>query len=71
MNVVDFAYQILEMHDRIQHLEIENAKLREYRIMYDELLERNINHQEHMGTGLLNVVMTPGVLDAMSASKQE
>ena len=65
MNVVNFAYQILEMQARIQELESENAKLRNYRERYNDLLNSSVEHNQHMMLNLLNVAMTPGVVEAM------
>ena len=62
MNVVNFAYEILEMQARIQELEIENAKLREYRNKYDDLLSSSVAHNETMMFNILKVAMTPDII---------
>lgn len=63
--VVDFAHQVLDMHDRVQQLEAENAELREYRQRYVDELHRGIAHSGHMLTGMLELAMKPGVMDAI------
>lgn len=62
MNLINFAYEILEMQARIQELEIENAKLRDYRNKYDDLLTSSVAHNENMMFNIMKVAMTPGVM---------
>lgn len=71
MNVVEFAYQIVEMHTRIQELEEEVRHLQKYRRDYAELLNSNIEHNQHMMAGLLQIVLTPGVTDAMTEAEAQ
>lgn len=65
MNVVDFAYQIIEMQNRIEILEHENARLQRYEHDYNELLNQSIQHSSNMMRGLMEVCMTPGVMKAI------
>ena len=71
MNVVDFANDILDMHERIRILESENANLRNYRNLYNELLSSNIEHNQHMMKNLLEIAITPGVTEAMQAARAQ
>lgn len=65
-DVVDFAYQIIEMDRQRQRLEDENAELREYRQKYIDLLHSSIGHSGHMLSGMLQLAMKPGVMDAIA-----
>lgn len=65
MNVIDFAHDILDMQDRIRHLEAENAALMDYKQKYISLLNGNLEHNQAMMLTMLDAVMTPGVIDAM------
>lgn len=70
MDVCDFARQILEMENELRWLRAENAKLRDYRDKYDELLMDGIRHSETMLGGILKVAMTPGVvLEAIESDR--
>ena len=64
LNIVDFAHQIIEMQDRIIDLEIENDRLREYKEDYDELLKSSSYHNAKMVGNLLDLCLTPGVIEA-------
>jgi hypothetical protein len=70
MDVVDFAYQIIDMQRRIEHLEAENENLRHYRKEYMDLLDRDIKHGKEMMGGLLDLCMTPGVMEACAKANE-
>jgi hypothetical protein len=65
MDVVDFAYQIIKMQNRIETLEYENARLQRYEHDYNELLDQSIQHSSAMMRGLMEVCLTPGVMQAI------
>jgi hypothetical protein len=69
LNIVDFAYQILEMQDKIIYLELENSRLSKYEADYNELLNSSLNHNAAMMGNILNLCMTPGVIDACEKNK--
>lgn len=69
--VVQFAEEILAMHDRNERLERENAELRDYRQKYMDLLDKDIKHDRQILSGLLQVSMTPGVPDAITKHNEE
>jgi hypothetical protein len=71
LNIVDFAHQVIEMQDRIIDLQIENSRLRQYESDYHELLQSSLHHNENMMMNMLDVCLTPGVLDAMSKRSLE
>lgn len=64
LDIVNFAQQILEMQDRIDYLEAENARLNWYKKEYYNLLESTNKHNEIMLLNTLNLCMTPGVVEA-------
>lgn len=53
---------VLRSHARLEE-EVED--LREYRQKYMDLLDADIAHGQHMMGGLLELALTPGVLDAV------
>jgi hypothetical protein len=65
-SVVDFAYEIVAMHNRLQRLEAENKDLLKYRKLYIEELDRGIKHSGEMIGGLLKIATTPGVMEAVA-----
>lgn len=65
MNVVDFAWQVIEMQRTIEAQEAELARLRRIERDYDELLSSSLRHGEVMMGNLLELCMTPGVVDAL------
>jgi len=54
------------MDDELCYLRMENARLRKYEDMYNELLMQGIQHGQKMMGGLLEIAMTPGVLPAIA-----
>lgn len=55
MNVVKFAREIIELDQRVQELEWENAELRRYRDDYNRLLNESVDHNRAIVGGLLSV----------------
>lgn len=55
MKVVAFAREIIELTERIEALEWENAELRRYRDDYNRLLNESVDHSRAMVGGLLAV----------------
>jgi hypothetical protein len=68
MDVVDFAYQVIEMHERIRDLEIENDRLRRFEHDYNELLNDSLAHSHTMMGNTLRLFLTPGVVEACQAN---
>lgn len=58
MNVLEFAHQILDMQDEINHLRSEVARLQKFEAEYNTLLDESIKHGEHMMTGWLNLLLS-------------
>lgn len=55
MGVVKFAREIIELNERMQELEWENAELRRYRDDYNRLLNESVAHNRDIVGGLLAV----------------
>lgn len=71
MDVVDFAYQVIEMDRRIQQLEAENAELVHYKDKYRDLLDSSVQHGAAMMGNILDICMTPGVMDAIAVKNSK
>lgn len=69
MDVVDFAYQVIEMHNKILDLEQENERLRRYEKDYDNLLNESLAHSQAMIGNTLKLFLTPGVVEACQKNK--
>lgn len=69
MNIVDFAYQIIEMDRKIINLEIENERLCVYEEKYNELLDQSLSHNAAMMGNILKICTTPGVVTALQENK--
>jgi hypothetical protein len=69
LDIVDFAYQVIEMQNRIVDLEIENERLRKYEFDYNDLLDSSMKHNSAMMCNILNLCMTPGVIEACEKNK--
>ena len=67
---VQMAEEVLNMHHELERLREECAELREYRDKYLAELDNSIAHNQHMIGGLLELAMTPGVLDAVVAANK-
>lgn len=55
MDIVKFARAIIELDQRVQELEWENAELRRYRDDYNRLLNESVAHNRDIVGGLLSV----------------
>jgi hypothetical protein len=64
MDIVDFAYQVIEMNQRISDLEFENNCLRRFEHDYNELLNESLAHSHAMIGNTLKLFLTPGVIEA-------
>ena len=53
MNVVDFAYQIIEMQQELSHLRWENKNLKEENEMFKMQLVKDMAHNEKMAANML------------------
>ena len=62
--LVDFAYDIIEMQERITRLEMENEQLRWFKEEYHKLVESSNNHNRAMMGNIMQLVLTPGVVEA-------
>lgn len=70
-DVVDFAHQIIDMHRLIQRQANELEEAREYQKKYFALIQSDIEHGRHMIGGILQIAMTPGVMDAIDKHNKE
>ena len=70
-DVVQMAWQVIGMHQRIEAQEAELEKLKDIEKKYLELLDSSIAHGKKMMSGLLEVAMTPGVIEAIDKHNQE
>ena len=55
MDVVKFAHAIIELNNRVEQLEWENAELRRYREDYNNLLNESVAHSRTMMGGMLEL----------------
>jgi uncharacterized protein (DUF3084 family) len=69
MDILSFAHQVIDLHDRIAYLEAENARLQKYEQDYHNLLDSSMQHNQIMMMNMLQVCSTPGVVDAMMANR--
>jgi hypothetical protein len=68
-DIVDFAYQVIEMNERIRDLEFENSRLRRFEHDYNELLNDSLAHSHAMIGNTLRLFLTPGVVEACQANE--
>lgn len=61
VNVVEFAWQIVNMDRTLQAQKAKIAELEQYRKDYFELLNSSMKHNDAMMGNLLKVIMTDGV----------
>jgi hypothetical protein len=66
-NVVDIAYQIIDMHRTIISLQDEVETLREYKDKYHKLLDSSISHSNQMIGNTVKLLLTPGVSDILQS----
>jgi hypothetical protein len=64
-SALNFARDVIAMQVRIEDLEMEVTRLKRYEHDYNELLDSALAHNRTMVGNLLEVCMTPGVVDAM------
>ncbi len=69
MDVVDFAYQIINMQRRIKELECELQRVSKYEEEYRTILDGSIKHSETMMRNTIKMLLTPGVVDNLTESK--
>jgi hypothetical protein len=69
MDIVDFAYQVIEMNQRISDLEFENNRLRRFEHDYNELLNESLAHSQAMIGNTLKLFLTPGVIEACQENR--
>lgn len=58
MHVVKFAYQVIEMQGRIDYLESEVERLRQYERKYHEEIDASIKHGEKMMGNWLSLLLS-------------
>lgn len=66
VNVVEFAYQIVDMHKTLNKQKAQIVELEQYRKDYFELLNSSMKHNDAMMGNLLKVIMTDGVSQAFA-----
>jgi hypothetical protein len=71
MNVVDFAWQVIEMHRTILDQEREIERLTRIEENYNDLLNSSVEHSKAMMGNVLKMCMTPGVVEACEAAAKE
>ena len=69
LDIVDFAYQVIEMNERIRDLEVENERLRRFEHDYNELLNDSLAHSHAMMGNTLRLFLTPGVVEACQENR--
>lgn len=65
MDIVDFAYQILDMAQKIHEQEVELKKLREYKKRREDELEDSLRNAREYHGNMMKMLLTPGVVDAL------
>lgn len=66
---VEIARDILDMQSELQFLRAEVARLEEFEQKYHELLNQSVQHEEQMMGGWLQLLMKPGVCEALAGAK--
>jgi hypothetical protein len=61
MHVVKFAYQVIEMQERIDYLEAEVERLRDYERKYHKEIDASIKHGEQMMCGWIDLLLSDRV----------
>lgn len=64
MNVLGFAYQVIEMQERINQLEREKTDLLWFKQEYHNLMDSSIKHNRTMMENIIKICVTPGVIEA-------
>lgn len=71
LHAVDFANQTLAMQHKIDDLEMEVARLRRIEEDFEDLLRASCAHNEKVLGNLLQLAMTPGVLEATTDARDQ
>ena len=69
MNVVDFAWQVIEMQRTIDAQDRQITRLMRIEGDYNQLMESSIEHGRAMMGNVLKLCMTPGVVEACRAAE--
>jgi hypothetical protein len=64
-DIIDIAYQILEMNDIIQNQKKEIENLKHYQKLYNELLDSSRKHAEEMMGNTFKMLLVPNVIPAL------
>lgn len=65
MDIVDFAWKIIEMDRTIREQESEIIRLQKIKSDYDELLDSSTKHSNKMMSNFLEVILKPGVSESV------
>lgn len=68
MSIVDIAWQIIVMDRTINSQRREIERLTKIEKEYEKLSESSMNHAHAMHKNMLNVLMAPGVVDALRSN---
>lgn len=69
-DAVKFAHDILDMQERIFKLEADVAYFQPYEKKFLDLQRQDIEHNQKMLGGILQIAMTPGVMEAIGKSHE-
>ena len=69
--VVEFAQQILDMHETILEQQREIIRLQRIEQDYKDLLRSSLQHSQHMASGMLKLTMLPGVAKAIADAPRD
>ena len=58
MNIVEFAYQVIELNEENTRLKAKVAELEKYKKQYDELLTNSMQHSQAMLHNFVALAMT-------------
>jgi hypothetical protein len=65
MQVVDFAYQVIDMQRKIEHQEYQINRLLQVEQDYNDLLNSSMNHSRKMMDNMLTLCLTQGVTETL------
>ena len=71
MKVVDFAWQVIDMQRTIDEQDREITRLMQYEKKYHDLLDSSIESNLTMMGNVLELCMTPGVIEACKANRKD
>lgn len=71
MGIVELAYQIIDMQRKITRQEREIDRLLSIEQDYNDLLKSSINHSAVMHRNMLDLFLTPGVLETCLTAKED